>query len=586
MSGSNDSGDAADRQLTSWKEIAAYLQRDVRTVQRWEKNEGLPVHRQMHDVRASVYVTTRELDDWVARRSIRADTEPEIVAEVVAEAASPGWRGQRWVPVGVGVVAVFVAASFGLWKSSIEEAAAPASATVAATPAGEAKAMPVVGPEKDDGVVRIRPLLQRPDIDGAGAVSADGRFLPYRNTSAQLMLYNTETGQSQVVLREPENVRRNFLNFIASPDGSRIAYMLESADGGGELRVLKSDGTGEKVLFANPKYTYYNPRSWSHDGRWIGAVLWEADGFQNVAVIDAQTGSQKVLYRNDTPPANAQISPDARYVAFNEKSNVYAVAVAGGAPIEMAGGPARETLVGWAPDGRLVFSSDRSGTTDLWAVAFRDGVVQGEPEMLWKEMSMTPLGITKSGDLYFSRGNLQNDLYTAELSNGKFVKAPALLPRTRFQGKNHSPDYSPDGKTLAYVSPGEDGGGQAIRLRTLTTGDEREIVLNMIRVNQLRWYRDGKALLVQGGHNGKLGFFRVLNDGRTVAEPNLILEVAQPHLASNPTFSVDGGSLYYDLVEGTNQAAVVRVDLETGSVTRVVETNEGLVRMFSISTLR
>jgi hypothetical protein len=33
---------AADR-LDSWKEIAAHLKRDVRTVQRWEKEHGLPV---------------------------------------------------------------------------------------------------------------------------------------------------------------------------------------------------------------------------------------------------------------------------------------------------------------------------------------------------------------------------------------------------------------------------------------------------------------------------------------------------------------------------------------------------------------
>src|SRR5437867_9654696 len=38
----------ADR-LDSWKEIAAYLRRSPRTVQRWERQEGLPVHRLVHD---------------------------------------------------------------------------------------------------------------------------------------------------------------------------------------------------------------------------------------------------------------------------------------------------------------------------------------------------------------------------------------------------------------------------------------------------------------------------------------------------------------------------------------------------------
>ena len=40
---------AAEGRLDSWKEIAAYLKRDVTTVQRWEKREGMPVRRHLHD---------------------------------------------------------------------------------------------------------------------------------------------------------------------------------------------------------------------------------------------------------------------------------------------------------------------------------------------------------------------------------------------------------------------------------------------------------------------------------------------------------------------------------------------------------
>ena len=45
----------SEDRLDSWKEIAAYLGRDVTTVQRWEKREGMPVHRHVHDKRGSVY---------------------------------------------------------------------------------------------------------------------------------------------------------------------------------------------------------------------------------------------------------------------------------------------------------------------------------------------------------------------------------------------------------------------------------------------------------------------------------------------------------------------------------------------------
>jgi len=61
--------------LDSWKEIAAYLNRDVTTVQRWEKREGMPVHRHVHERMGSVYASRAELDAWARSRNLRAEQE-------------------------------------------------------------------------------------------------------------------------------------------------------------------------------------------------------------------------------------------------------------------------------------------------------------------------------------------------------------------------------------------------------------------------------------------------------------------------------------------------------------------------------
>jgi len=61
--------------LDSWKEIASYVRRDVSTVQRWEKREGMPVHRHVHDKRGSVYALSAELDAWVHTRKPRLEEE-------------------------------------------------------------------------------------------------------------------------------------------------------------------------------------------------------------------------------------------------------------------------------------------------------------------------------------------------------------------------------------------------------------------------------------------------------------------------------------------------------------------------------
>jgi hypothetical protein len=62
--------------LTSWKEIAAYLDRDVRTCVRWEKRYGLPVHRLERDSKAKVFAYKQQIDQWLAERSALASRPP------------------------------------------------------------------------------------------------------------------------------------------------------------------------------------------------------------------------------------------------------------------------------------------------------------------------------------------------------------------------------------------------------------------------------------------------------------------------------------------------------------------------------
>jgi Tol biopolymer transport system component len=69
MMRSAGSGDSGRRRLDSWKAIAQYLSRDVTTVRRWEKHEGLPVHRHLHAKLGSVHAFTDEIDEWWLKRT-------------------------------------------------------------------------------------------------------------------------------------------------------------------------------------------------------------------------------------------------------------------------------------------------------------------------------------------------------------------------------------------------------------------------------------------------------------------------------------------------------------------------------------
>jgi TolB-like protein/Tfp pilus assembly protein PilF len=65
------------KKLDSWGEIASYLGREVRTVQRWERTEGLPVHRHEHKKKSTVYAFTGELDAWIKNRQPKDDPEAD-----------------------------------------------------------------------------------------------------------------------------------------------------------------------------------------------------------------------------------------------------------------------------------------------------------------------------------------------------------------------------------------------------------------------------------------------------------------------------------------------------------------------------
>jgi tetratricopeptide (TPR) repeat protein len=68
-------GRPVDR-LDGWKAIAGFLGREIRTVQRWELSEQLPIHRLEHKQRATAYAFTAELEEWLAKRTPR-DNEAE-----------------------------------------------------------------------------------------------------------------------------------------------------------------------------------------------------------------------------------------------------------------------------------------------------------------------------------------------------------------------------------------------------------------------------------------------------------------------------------------------------------------------------
>jgi TolB-like protein/Tfp pilus assembly protein PilF len=116
---------SSNERLDSWKEIAAYLKRDERTVRRWE-GEGLPVHRHMHKKQASIYAHKAEIDVWWKNGRLRLESpEPARASKPLA----------LWLLAGSAAVLVVATIAFVLYRSgSAKEKGQPAITSLAVLP--------------------------------------------------------------------------------------------------------------------------------------------------------------------------------------------------------------------------------------------------------------------------------------------------------------------------------------------------------------------------------------------------------------------------------------------------------------------
>lgn len=106
--------------LESWKEIAACLNRTIRTAQRWEAEEGFPVHRLRHGKGDSVFALTDELGSWLdRRRGVKQKTTFNASARPLAK-KRPSPRFVPWLRVSVSIAALVSTSvpAWSLWRYS------------------------------------------------------------------------------------------------------------------------------------------------------------------------------------------------------------------------------------------------------------------------------------------------------------------------------------------------------------------------------------------------------------------------------------------------------------------------------------
>lgn len=209
--------------LHSWKEIAVYLDRDVTTVQRWEKREGMPVHRHLHDKKGSVYAFRSELDVWVHSRNLDGAQKSANGAEPTAAMASPNpvrpdYRTNRslwWLATAAAVLAVAACGWFArakyYWQS------------------------PIAG-------AKFQRITDFGGNEQAATVSRDGNFVAFlSDRDGPMDVWLTQVGSAEFHNlthgSAPELVNPSIRTLDFSPDGSLVTFWVRRPTGSGESNI-------------------------------------------------------------------------------------------------------------------------------------------------------------------------------------------------------------------------------------------------------------------------------------------------------------------------------------------------------------
>jgi len=348
-------------------------------------------------------------------------------------------------------------------------------------------------------------------------VSSDGRYMSYMEPgTGDLMVRDLFKGKNQHVTKTPPaDVWKEYAEeSLISPDGSQIAYAWCIHNDQYQLRLIRRDGTGSRLLYQNPDVTWLWPCGWSSDGHQIVAGLqlgttlpWQ----YQIVLVSIRDGSVRVLKRLASDvPGGVVVSPDGRFLVYDTQAQsesknreIKLLTVEGGQEISLAQGPWNNRSLGWSPDGRqLLFASNRRGSFDCWALRIEDGRSLGQPELVKADLgSVTPMGITRSGGLYYRTevGAEEVQVAKLDLATGRFITRPTAIAG-RYQGHDWEPHWSPDGKQLAYISTRD--GSRVLCVRSMETGQEREYSPPIAYFVRPAWSADGKSIRLWSSEGG------------------------------------------------------------------------------------
>lgn len=414
-------------------------------------------------------------------------------------------------------------------------------------------------------------------------VSADGRWAPYLvDETSGLGIRNLVTGE-QRVLKNGRLNREGLDECLVSPDGKQVVFLWWQAsakEGAGEgysLRMIRTDGTAERVLWdiSGSSISYLMPRAWSADGKLV-AVRESRGDTQKIVIVELETGKRREIpMPPQTWPERLAFSPDARWLAVSgyavapQGRNVYTLDVAAQTPtLRIIAESA--LLMGVIPNGRgVLYTRARNDKSELWLAPLKDGQSAGAARHLSAVANLEgePLGISPAGTLFYETRTTSADAMMTEfdatsMTIGKTIYSrPAAWIGPGMQ--SGSIKFSRDGRKVVITMP-----NGALLIRSLEDGSEHTIVPQMEAFWHVEWSADGQWLYANGNGKppeGKNGLHRF--DPNTGAVKLILASGGEFRPFGQFAPSPDGKQIYWP---GGPNRSLAALDL-TALTARIVE---------------
>jgi hypothetical protein len=113
---------------------------------------------------------------------------------------------------------------------------------------------------------------------------------------------------------------------------------------------------------------------------------------------------------------------------------------------------------------------------------------------------MVPIGFTRDGSFYYGTRDEQVEAYTAEFDQETLTIAEPVPVTDRFVGNNRDPEFSPDGKSVAFLRRRANAEEFELVVRSSMTGEERTLttLTATYGARTLQWFPDSRSPVTPG----------------------------------------------------------------------------------------